>query len=298
MELSLFENRTLNYLLAISEAGNISKAARKLQLSQPALSKFLSNLEANLGFQVFIRQGFLLMPTIQGEKILRYAREIGCLEQRLKQDVFETQHYGSICICCEEEISYTTKLHRFISSFTKRHKEVDVIFEVVQGKPTAELASNCDFLFSPFYYSGLPSAVHRKMVARQNACLLVPSDYMPYDSSLSLSQLEKGTVLVPYEEGLFNPYMQNWLLAEKETQGRLTCLKTQNLVTTIFGVSVKKGIAIVPSSVKNRLPENTCTKEILDACYCFQEYMYYNYASNNEAARWLFTELCCVWDLN
>ena len=41
--------RELNYVLAIEKYHNITKAAESLYVSQPTLSKFLANLEHDLG---------------------------------------------------------------------------------------------------------------------------------------------------------------------------------------------------------------------------------------------------------
>ena len=47
--------RQFYYLTVIADLGNLSAAAQKLQISQPALSKFLTEYEASLGFHIFLR---------------------------------------------------------------------------------------------------------------------------------------------------------------------------------------------------------------------------------------------------
>ena len=41
--------RQLTYVLSIAETGNLSAAAKELGVSQPALSKYLAELEDELG---------------------------------------------------------------------------------------------------------------------------------------------------------------------------------------------------------------------------------------------------------
>ena len=55
--------RQFYYLTVIADLGNLSAAAQKLQISQPALSKFLTEYEASLGFQIFLRYHRHLAPT-------------------------------------------------------------------------------------------------------------------------------------------------------------------------------------------------------------------------------------------
>ena len=50
------ELHNLEYVIAIYEQGGISKAAQKLYLTQPALSKSLLQLEHQLGLRLFNRR--------------------------------------------------------------------------------------------------------------------------------------------------------------------------------------------------------------------------------------------------
>lgn len=45
------------YVCVLAECGNITKAAEKLYISQPALSIYISNLEKTLGVKLFDRSG-------------------------------------------------------------------------------------------------------------------------------------------------------------------------------------------------------------------------------------------------
>lgn len=53
----------LPYILEIASCQNLSGAAQKLGISQPALSKYLSNLEGELGMELFRRYRKKLYPT-------------------------------------------------------------------------------------------------------------------------------------------------------------------------------------------------------------------------------------------
>ena len=51
------ELRQLKYFLTIAESNNVSDAAKKLHVSQPAISTALKDLEKELGFPLFDRTG-------------------------------------------------------------------------------------------------------------------------------------------------------------------------------------------------------------------------------------------------
>lgn len=55
------ELRVLKYFLSVARNENISKAAEELHLTQPTLSRQLSELEEELGTRLFVRgKGVLL----------------------------------------------------------------------------------------------------------------------------------------------------------------------------------------------------------------------------------------------
>ncbi|WP_271408819.1 LysR family transcriptional regulator [Pseudomonas sp. Q1-7] len=65
------------HLLLIDTLGrtrNMHLAAQQMNLSQPALSKMLKEIESLLGFAVFERQPRSMQPTALGEQVLRYAQ--------------------------------------------------------------------------------------------------------------------------------------------------------------------------------------------------------------------------------
>jgi LysR family transcriptional regulator, benzoate and cis,cis-muconate-responsive activator of ben and cat genes len=70
------ELRHYRYFLAAAEELNISRASRRLHVSQPAISRLIHDLEDELGTQLFNRQQFGLTLTPSGEKLLTYARQI------------------------------------------------------------------------------------------------------------------------------------------------------------------------------------------------------------------------------
>lgn len=68
--------KQLEYILAIEEYGNISRAANALYISQSALNQQLIRLEKDLGMKLFYRDKRSLRPTQAGRIYLDNARDI------------------------------------------------------------------------------------------------------------------------------------------------------------------------------------------------------------------------------
>lgn len=66
----------LQYMLAISKCGSISKAARELYTTQPHLSKCIKEIENELNITIFIRQNNGVIPTEQGRHFLLHAARL------------------------------------------------------------------------------------------------------------------------------------------------------------------------------------------------------------------------------
>jgi LysR family transcriptional regulator, benzoate and cis,cis-muconate-responsive activator of ben and cat genes len=70
------ELRHLKYFVAAAEERNISRAALRLHISQPAVSRLVRELECELGVSLFNRERFGLSLTTEGELFLEHTRKI------------------------------------------------------------------------------------------------------------------------------------------------------------------------------------------------------------------------------
>ncbi|MGE0853198.1 MAG: LysR family transcriptional regulator [Geminicoccaceae bacterium] len=70
------ELRHARTFVTVAELGTVSKAAVRLRIAQPALSRQISNLEQELGLKLFDRVGRRLVLTSEGEHLLGDCRSL------------------------------------------------------------------------------------------------------------------------------------------------------------------------------------------------------------------------------
>jgi DNA-binding transcriptional LysR family regulator len=79
--------RQLRNALAVIERGSIGKAAERLRISQPALTKSIRRLEDELQVKLFERNSRGMQPTVYGECLRSHARAISSGLNQLRADL-------------------------------------------------------------------------------------------------------------------------------------------------------------------------------------------------------------------
>ena len=126
------ELRVLRYFLKAAKEENITRAAGKLHISQPSLSRQLIQLEDSLGLKLFERGGHKLVLTEEGRLLRRRAQEIVALAEKAEQELHlqEEAISGEIAIGCAEARNMVW-LSRRMASFREQYPEVS--FEIYTG---------------------------------------------------------------------------------------------------------------------------------------------------------------------
>ena len=82
MKLSDFDLNLLPVIVVIFEERSVTLAARRLGMSQPAVSKALARLRKCMGDQIFVRTSNGMEPTARTSSIIERARDMIALVQR------------------------------------------------------------------------------------------------------------------------------------------------------------------------------------------------------------------------
>lgn len=175
------EIRVLEYFIMVAKEGNITRAAQRLHITQPTLSRQLSELENELNTQLFIRGKRSIVLTESGQLLMQRAQELVNLLAKTERDLQEsnTKMIGTVSIGCVESTA-SEKLAQWIKSFLLIHP--CVTFDIVSGNGD-DLREKLD--------KGLIDL----------AILLEPIEVAKYDST-HLNIDEKWGVILPIEHSM------------------------------------------------------------------------------------------------
>lgn len=244
------EIRVLEYFLTIAKEGNITRAAQKLHITQPTLSRQLSELERELKTQLFIRGKRSIVLTESGLLLMQRATELLKLVAKTERDLLESQGelVGTIAIGCVESTA-SKLLVQWIKSFRESH--TNVVFDIVSGTGD-DLREKLDrgmidlaILLEPIETAKYDSY---RLNAYERWGVLLPIDHKLSNlNQISIDQL-KTIPLVVSSRSIVQDELERWLGARQE---ELNIVARQSLITNTL-LLLKENIAY-PISIEGAL---------------------------------------------
>lgn len=160
------ENELL-YVKCVAEEKSLSKAAQKLGLTQPTLSKCLQRIEAALGTKLFKRTSAGLLLTFAGERYYHVAAEILRIYSDLAIELSDINDLkkGAISVGCTMYLT-TYLLPLVLPSFKKQcpNIEVNIIEENSTDLERALSSGSIDFAIMHMEPFREKSVVHQNIV--------------------------------------------------------------------------------------------------------------------------------------
>ena len=197
----MFELVQLEQLLAIDKYQTISKASKKLLISQPALSRSMQRLEYELQVPLFTRQKNKITFNENGKLALEYARRIldTSIEMKERLQVFDRSHRTiSIGSCAPAPMwKLAPEVSRLFIDIAI-HSEIKPLEELVDG-----LNDNIYQIIITTEEINLPDIITHKYCHEQLYVSLPPSHPLTDYKILSLSDLNGESMLILSNIGLW-----------------------------------------------------------------------------------------------
>lgn len=235
------EIRVLRYFLTVAREEGINRAAEVLHITQPTLSRQLSQLEQEVGVKLFHRGAKRITLTNEGILLRRRAEEILALVDRTEQELTEQDELVEGCVVIGGgELAAMQELPEIIASF--REKYPLVTFDIFTGN--ADLVKeqmekgliDIGVLLEPIDMEKFDFI--RLKGKEQWGVLMRPDDPLAKRESISAKDLEKVPLMLPRRMNVQNELI-NWLGSSFEDS---QVLFTSNLSTN-GALMVQSGLA-------------------------------------------------------
>ncbi len=225
-QLARIRHRHLNCFLEIARSRKVSAAALALNISQPAASKTLSELEDILGTRLFRRRGKGgLRLTPEGRVFLRFAgASIAALKQGLDGLAQVHSQAGPMLVVGALLGVAAEFMPRAIREFQEAHNTAIRIItgpnkSMLNQLRLGEMDLVVGRLASPKDMQGL-SFTH--LYTEPLVFVASPGHPLAHEHPVDLKQLEDLTLILPTGDGLMRPVIDRFLLAHGVVKFRNT----------------------------------------------------------------------------
>lgn len=122
---------------------NFTKAANELNITQPAVTKHIKEIELNLNIKLFERNGTKIKLTKAGEILLKYTEEIFAIYQKMEFEIGQLQEKqkGTLRLGASTTIAQYV-LPPILAEFRKRFPEIQLSLVIQNSEKIEDLLAN------------------------------------------------------------------------------------------------------------------------------------------------------------
>lgn len=248
----------IKFLEAIHQFGSISHAAKHLYISQPYLSKFIKDLELDLGVTLINRETSPFELTFAGERYLDYMRKFEALDNDMRQELqtIAKSKKGRIRIGVNPILA-SHVLYSILPEFLKQYPdiEIELVEEVAHRIEQLLFDQKVDVAITilPLYQEG----IQYDLLYTERIFLALPPSDTFNNKNLTLENEEALLKSLNHEKFiLLKPEMALRQLTDQilEQYGIYPkiVMETISVENALRLSSEGLGITIVPESVKLR----------------------------------------------
>ncbi len=248
------EFRHLKYFLAVAEELHFRKAAERLYISQPGLSRQIKQMEIDLGVQLFERHNRKVVLTKAGTYL---KNELSIHLKQLDDILNHAQllHQGKKG---QLKLGYVGSAMRHIIPellLHYRNKSPDIVFNLkeMDNQKQVEDLINYKIDLGFVRLEHVPSSIEKQIILRENFCLVLPETHdLNVSNFKDLGQLKNESFILfdpEYSESYYNKVLHVF-----QDSGFTPIISHLTIhASSIYKlVSHRFGISIVPKSLTSK----------------------------------------------
>jgi DNA-binding transcriptional LysR family regulator len=252
-----FKRGHLLYFVTVADHGQITSAARKLHVAQPALSRAIAQLEADIGFKLLVRHARGVTLTPAGESFLPTARtavsawsDAVASAQSMSRARRGTIEFGFLGV---PPGLYSPTL---MEAFARSHPEIDVRYRELPfpGAPTRAWLGEVDV--AACHLPPADGSVWVEVLRTEARVVLAPTRHLLAPlADLSVADVLDET-FIGFHPSVAAAWAGFWSLDDHrgEPPARVTADCATNPHEVLAALAVRDAITTVPASVAKLIP--------------------------------------------
>ena len=257
---SRLDSKQLECFVAVAEELSVSRAAARLHMTQPPLTRRIIRLEKELGATLFLRTSTGMVLTEVGATLLDRAYEVLDLIVAAFSETREVAARGPqlLTIAYEEEVVFS-ELPSLLGEFAARHRGAEIRLRRVPHSEHVDGLKTRAFDMAIGGTRPLPDDVVALTVRQESTMLAVPVSYprQPGRRPFRLADLAGARMVTyPSTQLLLRPIAHPRVDAEHISSGGSVesgrseaTVETGGLLECLGHVAMGAGIALVPMSI-------------------------------------------------
>jgi LysR family transcriptional regulator for metE and metH len=238
--------RHLRLVAAVASEGTLTAAARRLFLTQPALSHQLADLERQVGTAIFNRIGKRLVPTAAGARLLETALEtlqsLGDMERELK--LFASGKIGALRVTSQCFTSYHW-LPLVLPEFLALHPQVE--FEIMpefSANALAALTSGAADLALVYDPPAHKHVVSFRLFDDEMVLIAAPGHPLAAKPFVAAQDFADVHLLLHYRDPEGSSLFQRVLIPNQVTPAKVSAVRLTEAIVALAAAGI--GCAVVP----------------------------------------------------
>lgn len=248
--------RTLRYFVEVVRQQSFTRAAEKLFVTQPTISKMLRHLEEELECTLIVREGRRLRLTDSGQAL--YQRGLNILEEfrQLEAELEDINALKSGHLRLGIPPMVGTQIAPLIGSFRQQYPGIELVISEFGGLTVqqAVISGELDLALTALPADAVPS-IASLLLFSHPLCVVVPrTPHWQNCTSIALSELSEESILIYNED--FALYRQ--LMDAFTAQGFIPKIAARSGQWDFLAAMVQTGmgVAILPEPICQRLDKN------------------------------------------
>lgn len=247
--------RHLPFFAVVAEEENLQRAAERLGVTQPALSRRIQVLEAELGTPLFDRTSGRLKLTAVGELLGVEARRIVHEVDELTRAISGTHGVSRLTIGMNERAIANPVLSRAIGDYRGANRQVQLNVNIMSSSQQAEALREGQLDLAILYHDGADRFQSRELVEDDPFVIALPGDHrLAGFSTIGLAEMTDVEMIWPSSERVplvFSELARIWKASGLEPK---VTTQIYSAEAALWAVAAGLGVAVVRRSSTDHKP--------------------------------------------